>query len=148
MTSIWKVATVLGLITGILSVLSLLREFWDFGPIAPFKAMLEFYQQFLNALLGWLDAPLRRLIVKLQEWTNIRWSLAPGWKHVFVLMWLYFSSDTKTNWPERKTFATFSLVLGGLTALAAGVALGVEGLRLNGSNLLSATLPMAAVVVY
>jgi len=144
----WKVVTVLGLITGILSLLSVLLRFWNFGPIEPFRLMLEFYQQFLNAILGWADAPLQALIQRLQEWTNVRWSLAPGWKHVFVLMYLYFSADAKTNWPDHKSFAIFSMVLGGLTALASSVALGVEALGAAGSNLLPAALPMAAMVVY
>jgi hypothetical protein len=108
--------------------------------------MLEYYQQFLNVLLGWFDAPLRKLILHLQEWTNIRWRLNPGWKHVFVLMWLYFSSDAKANWSTRKPFATFTILLGGVIALASTIATGIEASA--SSNLISAALPMAGLVVF
>ena len=92
MSRAWKVASVLGLVTGVLSVVSLLRQFWDFGPVPPIQLMLEYYQQFLHAVLGWADAPLRTLVHHLQERINVRMNLSPGWKHVFLLMWLYFFS--------------------------------------------------------
>jgi hypothetical protein len=110
--------------------------------------MLEYYEQFLSVLLGWADEPLQKLIEQLRAWTSMPWSLAPGWKHVFVLLWLYFSSDTKTKWPDWKSFAVFSIVLGGVTALVSSVAIGMGAVGAPRSRLLPAMVPMAAVFVY
>jgi hypothetical protein len=119
--------------------------------------MLEYYQQFLHALLGWADAPLRTLVHHLQERINVRMNLSPGWKHVFVLMWLYFSSDAKgkwrftsdakTNWSGRKSFTTFCVILGGIIALIASIALGIETTTPI-ANLTTAAVPMVALFTY
>ena len=108
------------------------------------RLVLSYYQQLLNVVLGWADVPLANLIALLNSLTVLALELDPNWKHVFVLMWLYFSSGAKTNWKMRKSFAAFSVVLGGVIAFLTVVIMGIGG----ADGLLRAAVPMLGVFLW
>lgn len=119
MKSIWGVASVLALITGALSIIALVRHILRSDFVRPLSLVLDYYHSFLQAILGWADAPLGAAVAKIGSTANVNMQLYADWKYVFVLMWLYFSSDAKINWYQaRKLFALCSSILGLILAVA------------------------------
>ena len=134
----------LGIVVAALSLFALFKQFLDVGLAAPIRLMLDYYQQLLHALLGWADGPLNNFVAVIRSVTQLPLKLDPNWKHVFVLLWLYFSSDAKTNWATRKGFAIFSVLLGGFIALIASVTL----IDLEAHALARASVPILGIFVW
>lgn len=122
---IWQTASALGLGASMLSLASLIFQGFQIGVSAPIAAMLEFYETLLGALLGWAEAPLARLAEAAGRWLGVPLQPAPEWKHVFVLVWLYFSTDARSSFLQRRTItATVTLLLGAVVSVAAAAASG------------------------
>lgn len=122
---IWQTASVLGLGASMLSLASLIFQGFELGISAPVAAMLHFYESLLAALLGWTEAPLAKLARAASGWIGLTLHPAPEWKHVFVLVWLYFSTDARSSFMQKRTItATATLIFGALVSVAAAIASG------------------------
>lgn len=141
-------ASLLGVVTGILSLVSLIRATFNLGLVAPLNLILEYYKALLDALFGWADAPLQIALEVFGKWLDINADLDPDWNHIFVLMWLYFSSDAKTNWEDRRSFAIFSIALGGVVALTSSIAIGLPNTRTESGSLFRAAIPMIGIFAW
>lgn len=147
MSEIWLVAQALGLVASIMSLVLLFKLGFDVSLVAPFKLMLNYYQQVVEFLLGWAEPYLRIVLKYLSDRMPIDLQLYPHWKHLFVPMWLYFSADAKTIWrDQRKSLALFTAAWGGLVALAASVA--SSTMPLDAPSMLPMIFPAAGFVVY
>jgi hypothetical protein len=114
----------LGRILGALSMLRLIELGFasNFGSVI--GALLEYYEK----LLGWLFWPIEPLVRAwlAQLYLYIGWpkSLYPHWRHVFVLLQLYFLRNMEVSRLYSVGFAIFNFLLGILVALTFGVAAG------------------------
>lgn len=144
MSLAWRLAQLMGVITGALSLFALCRQLLNFGLSGPMQIMLNYYHNVLNVLLGWADIPLADLISYLSSFLGLALHLNSNWKHIFVLMWLYFWLDTRTNVRERKIFALFGIFLGlAITALTI-IAMGIE----EGGSIYGAVVPMLGIFLW
>jgi hypothetical protein len=144
-----KVTKYLGLVAGSLSMVLLIRYGWHFGLTSSFRAALGFYEVFVNALLGWADDPLKQLLANLRYWIGADLHLHSFWKHVFVLMWLYFSGIGKAHWNQGESdIGIFSIVWGGLVALVSSVASGTIAFDGVHANILVMAFPLAGFAIF
>lgn len=147
MNAVWRVASALGIVASSLSLLLLAKQGFDLGFVAPLKLMLDFYQQAVEFLLGWADAPLKDVLRYIGDWMGVDLHLYPHWKHIFMPMWLFFSANAKVNWGRgRKRTTLFTMIWGSLVALAASVASGT--VALDDPNMFPVIFPVVGFVVY
>lgn len=141
----------LGVITGTMSLVTLLWEGFSvgFGPVA--SLVLDYYQRLVALLLGWSEPYLRELSVNLGRYVGIEIDLYPHWKHVFVLLMLYVGACVKSTWTEYdggKAVSIFVCIWGVVVALVASVAAGTASLEERSASVLIAAYPISAVVVF
>ena len=148
MIFIWRVVSILAVLTGILSLVSLFNAILTLGLAAPLEPILEYYHALLTALLGWADNPLQKLISSIRDQFGIGVELYPLWKDLFVLLWLYFSSDVKTNWVDRRGFAIMSLLLAVPFALVTSHMMGFSFFQNSNTYLLSSIMPVAGIFLF
>jgi len=143
------VAKFLSLVAGSLSLVLLIKHGWDFGLASILKLVLGFYEAFIHGLLGWAEAPLKVVLGHLRHWIGLDLHLYPYWKHMFVLMWLYFSGIGKAYWVQRRIDGTiFCVVWGGLVALISSVASGTVALDGTAANIMVMAFPIAGFVIF
>jgi hypothetical protein len=124
----WKTAGVLGVVASILSVTSLVVQAFELGLSTPASAMLGYYDNVLEHLLGWAAGPLANVSQALTEWSGLHLQTSPDWKHIFVLSWFYFSIDARSSFLEnRRITGTATLLLGAVVSLIAAAASGGTG---------------------
>ena len=146
--NIFRVLSVLGIVTGILSISSLVHMGLAINLAAPLYAVMAYYHSFLNVFLGWADAPLEQFISMIKHFVKIEINLDQNWKHIFVLMWLYFSSDAKTNWHLRRNFSIFSILLGGIVAFISSIAYGTPSDNSIQGALAKAAIPIGGIFIW
>ena len=148
MKSVLKYVSWFGILTGILSIVSLVQAAFSVGIATPLALMLSFYRDMLQAVLGWADEPLSIFTEALGQTFGFDLSLDANWKALFVLMWLYFSSDARANWEHRRGFAIFSVLTGGAAALSASLFVGLAETNELSSVLLRGSIPILAILIW
>ncbi|MDZ4690265.1 hypothetical protein [Terricaulis sp.] len=146
---IWKTASVLGLLASALSLASLIIQGFQLGLSAPIGAMLAYYEGLLHALLGWAEPILLRLADFASAWLGIEIRLSPAWKHVFVLVWLYFSVDARSSFlQQRPITASATLVVGlGVSVASVGAVSWANGSDLA-SVVFATAFPILGFVIH
>ena len=103
----------------------------------------------MRLLFGWAEPYLGDLF----RWCGLDLRIYPHWKHVLVLMCLYFGVVTKVIWPSFKSRRERELLVvltawGALIAVGASLAAGGVALRDGRSNGLMAVFPLVGFVLY
>jgi len=100
------------------------------------------------SVVGIIVEPLARsALVKLREWLGVDLHLLPHWRHVLVLLWLYFGSQARAGWApflNRWGKGAFDIGWGVACALFGGVAAGTVSL----SSPALFFWPLVATVLY
>jgi hypothetical protein len=149
MSGVLRISSFLGVLLGSLSIILLVKHGLNVGFTGPFQLIIEYYEKIIHLLLGWADAPLLELIRALSEGFGIRIQLFDHWKYVFVLMFLYFSSDSKANIRlGRYKFAVFSVLWGALVALVFSIATGTIALDAKKFSLLGLAFPIIGLTAF
>jgi hypothetical protein len=139
----------LGLIFGTLSVVMLIKHGFDYGFVAPLQLVLDFYEQAMQLLFGWAEPWLREQLVGLRAWFGLDLSLYGHWKHVFLLMMLYFNANARILWrPGDKLLAIFLFAVGVIIALGVAIGVSVVSLRDPLSPPLLISVPILGVVIH
>jgi hypothetical protein len=160
----------LGIVTGAFSLLALYQAGFDAPPFAPFlQLILDFDSEIKRYIFKSIEPLLTELTRRFNEWTGWRLELYPYWKHIVVLLWLYFGGGARLAWRQNdKAGAIFRVVWGGLIAVPAGAAFGLVpmestaaaafaqeldriGVHVGGRvglNLLSVLFPVTAIVAF
>lgn len=148
------------LIASTLSFVILAKHGFDVGSfIAPLHLVLKSYEAFMNNISSWAEPFLTDTITYMLGW-DLQLNL--HWKHVFLVMWLYFAADACANWnfgniiralsssvgKPRMWLAVSATVWGGLVALASGTGVGVVALDDPTSNVFMVAVVVAGVVLY
>lgn len=134
----------LGSVFAALAIVALLREGFDLGLAAPLVAILNVYEQLTGAVFD----PIATLIKSLGNWLGFKIELFSHWKHVFLLMSLYFFAGVRVEILSGKQWVgiVVRVVLGFCLALATSVLLGVNPLTTTDSlaNFFAAAIPALA----
>ena len=144
-----KIADSLGTIFGVLSMALLVPRGLNPGIAAPFKLVLDFYEKSAHQLVGWAEPYL----IQFVRWAGFTIQLHPLWKHVLLLMWLYFGVVAKVIWPKFKSPKERSLLValtawGLLLAFVAAMAAGTIDLVSPGANGVAAVFPLLGFALY
>lgn len=143
----------LGLIFGTLSVVMLIKHGFDYGFVAPLQLILNYYEQGMQALFGWAEPWIREQVTTVAAWLGLNLTLYPHWKHVFVLMMVWFGADAKVIWAANlKGSAIFYLSVGVLIALASSAVAGLVPVEAGAGSPISRALivapPIAGFLAY
>src|SRR5437899_2016176 len=98
----------LSIISGSLSVVSLVKHGLEMGSFfAPIQLMLDYYEATIYSLLGWWAEPiLVRILSYIQRLFSWNLKLDVSWRHIFVLMMLFFGAFARQlSGPDRKAAA-------------------------------------------
>ncbi|MBL8538138.1 MAG: hypothetical protein JNM59_12100 [Hyphomonadaceae bacterium] len=122
---IWRMVGALGLAASALSLANLIFQGFQLGVSAPVQMMLAYYESILQFALGWAQPAISQLAQFLHNWIGISLHPSPEWKHIFVLVWLYFSCDARSSILQGRTItAGATVAFGLLVSLAAILASG------------------------
>lgn len=141
----------LGRVVGALSALALIQYGFEFGFAATVRVLMAYYDNLVSALLGWTQPYVVRLLVWVNAYFDWNLQLFPHWKHIFVLLSIYFFRSAAVNYSYGyPATATFGLIWGVIVALASSVAAGVVPFigadKL--SSLMVASIPIAGIFVF
>src|SRR5688572_23315420 len=92
-----SIASLLSFLLGLLSLIVLAKQGLLIGIAAPFEQLIQYYQKITDFFLGWADTPIENLIDYLEHMLNRKLHFDRVWKHIFILLWLYFGSDIRIN---------------------------------------------------
>ena len=131
----------------VLSLVSLVKEGFDFGLAAPLDSILQYYQKFVEKALGWTEPYLRHGLERLRNIIGFDLRLLAHWKHFFVPMCFYVTATSYVNVKRRRyDSAIFTLILGVPLALASAVASG--SLPLDDPRMFPAIPPIIGFMVF
>ena len=142
-------ASLLSFLFGLLSLVILVKQALLIGIVAPLEQLIQFYQKTIGVLLGWADAPAKALIDVLERSLQINLHFDAAWKHVFVLLGLYFSSDIRTNLQSRRyAFAIFTVVWGSVVASVTSIVATAAGFSSSHVYMPAILAPIAGVIIF
>lgn len=108
-----------------LSLVVLVWHGFHLGLAAPLGLALQWYESFVHFLFGWAEPYIRHMLGVISVMSGLHLHLFAHWRHIFILMWLYFAADAKTQWSaDFKGTAVFQAVWGGIIALCAAATAG------------------------
>ena len=140
----------LGVLLGILSVVMLAKYVVLHGDfVSPLQLMLDFYEKLTHAIFGWAEPLIDRILRPAREYLSLDLHLKPHWKHVFVLLWLYFGTYARVYWSKgEKLSAAFSIPCGFVLALLASTLAGSINDETVASGAVVFFLPIAAMILF
>lgn len=122
-----EMASTIGRILGVLSVLLLLDHATDFGWVLVIEVILSWYTSIKDFILS----PLKPVVIALTDFFaavfNFELMLYDHWSDVFVLVSLYLGARSRSYWKSGlKKLAAFRMIWGIIIGLITGVAAGVS----------------------
>lgn len=143
-------ATIILFLAGGLSILKLIEFGLDLN--LDFEEVIRRIVEDYDAILSLVLTPLvNGLLALLRDWFSLDLHVYPHWKHVFVLLGIYFFRDSRMF---RKLgyydVAAVSLVWGAIVAFATSVVVGLIPLERGDmwSNFLIGATPVAGFFLY
>jgi ubiquinol oxidase len=149
----WALRT-LGVAFATLSILLLIKQGFVMPSFAaPLQFVLNYYEALINVLLGWAEPYLHAMLAFLRDLLGLDLRLEAHWKHVTVLMMLFFCAVLRfSRMGGAIIAATFAILL----SVGIGILLGTswtsdatapQSALLNGLTAALPLLVMAATVV-
>lgn len=143
----------LGAILAGISMLALIREAMNVGFANTINGILDWYDKFLDIAVGWIAVELLKIINLALSAFSLNIDVFPHWKHIFILMNIYFVRDAMSHLSEKRwqpvRFSS-QIVLGLLVSLTYSFAAGVlpdSGVSIF-SSLSIAVLPLVGFFIY
>ena len=136
---------------GTLSIVALLQNALSVGVGPTLLLVLENYERATIFLFGWAEPIVKPLLSAIGGWIHVDLVLYPHWKHVFVLLGVYFFRDvTETFSVGRPGSGVFLLAIG--IAIDAASSLGAGTTPLDPrdwlANFLISAIPVLGVTLY
>jgi len=146
----WIVFGIVGYIASIASLITLIRLGFKVGLGRPFALIIDQYDKLVHNLIGTWAEPLIFVCLKnIEKTLGFSLQLQPSWKHVLVLMWLYFGAGLKVDKEDRGLGTVlFTIIWGGAIALVSSVVFGVVPPSNSALQVLLVVIPVAGVVLY
>lgn len=138
---------------GTASVVILLKHGLDVGFGPALSLVFDYYGIVIEFVLGWAEPYLKEAIAFFRHLLGIDIDLYPHWKHVFVLMGIYFWSSARTSFAaNRPVGGVFDTIWGLIVALAASLASGIVFFdtvaNISTANFLIAAIPVVGVTIF
>lgn len=96
----------LSVIWAALSIASLITYGFHLGSfVQPLQVVLDYYEAAMRVLFGGAEPYLTSALTHALRWTGWSLHLYPHWKHIFVLMWLYFAASGWADWGLSRRLA-------------------------------------------
>lgn len=149
MMSGWRIITgvvwLLTYVVGALSMIALFKHGFEVSFVSALQIVLDFHESLMGWLFGWAEPFIRATVAR------VGWDLQlyPQWKHVFLLMWLYFGTHARMAWNQgHKDSAAINATFGGLIAFAVAVFGGVTPVTGPITSMLMPLSAVGGVVLY
>ena len=142
---------ILGILTGTLSLASLLKNGLEVGFGTTALLVLEYYERLTQIVLGWTEPAIRQICTDFGDLFGVTLILQPHWKHILVLLLLYVGACFRSTWTEyqgNKIIAVYVLVWGICVSLIASVLSGLVPFDNSSMSLLAVIFPIAAISVF
>lgn len=143
----------LGVILAGISMMALVRNSLEIGLSDTFFIVLGWYDRFLDATIGWIGIWIESGINQLLHFLNIQISIHPHWKHIFVLLNIYFIRDAisylesdRRRWNRFFWHLGLGLVLGAFFGTSSGI-FADDGTSFYSSMAVAVT-PLVAFFIY
>ena len=132
--------------------MAVLKHGLDYGFGPTLQLLLDYYESLTQVLLGWAEPYLKDTLADLRDLVGWDLKLYPHWKHIFVLMMVYFSARLRSAWAVgERTSAAFLWVTGLVWAFLSSVAAGsvpiMPGTRTT-TSMLVAIFPVIGVFLF
>jgi hypothetical protein len=140
----------LGVLFGAVSIVMLAVHGFQVGLVPAFEPLVEFYERAAQATLGWAEPLINAALASAREWIGYDLAIHPHWKHVLVLLMLYFSRNvaiTRTTRGPASAIvrAIWAIVVAVLTSVGVGVVALAHDFQ---SSALIALIPVAGVTLF
>jgi hypothetical protein len=141
-----------GVVVGALALSALIVHGFGVAVGAPFGGVLDTYELISQAVFGKFEPALEHGLRIAQRHTGRELHLYPHWKHVFLLLWLYFLADLRSAIEQSKFVIAIILFLWGtLVALIASVGAGtvpLDGDAPQFAHTVLVAFPVAGVTLH
>lgn len=136
---------------GTLSVVMLIKHGFEVSFVSALLIVLDYYEGGMRLLFVWVEPYIGALLRILSTWIGLEMQLFSHWKHVFVLLGVYFVRDVSETYAvDRRGSAIFLAVLGIVFGLLASIGSGTialsQGDRL--ASFLIVAIPVFGVTGY
>jgi hypothetical protein len=114
-----------------LAIVALVRHIADLGSfVAPLELIMSAYASTMQQLFGWAEPYLRDLIARVDDFFNLRLTLYPHWKDVWVMLALIVVGIACALRHDAARWVTICklAVWGGTGSLATAVVIGMVSL--------------------
>jgi hypothetical protein len=140
----------IGVLAGAISLVALFQAATGAPSFSPLLRVLIAYDfEWKRIALHWLEPALRTGVAMLRGWTGWRLELQDHWRHVFLLLFLYFGAGARLAWRQQDAAGVAVRVIVGLaTAVLASVAFAVASPGDAAASIAGALFPVGAIVVY
>lgn len=140
-----------GRLMGVFSVLALIKYGFHFGLGAAVNFVFGFYDRLLGLAVGWTEPYLQAELLWLRKHIPLELHLHQHWKHIFVLMSIYFLREARITYQAGYRVSGIALVAWGFAvALISSVLAGAIDLVRDGpiSQFLIAAIPLGGFLVF
>jgi hypothetical protein len=142
----------IGVIVGALALAALIVHGFGVTVGPPFGGVLDTYEIASQAVFGKFEPAIERWLAIAQTKVGRQLYLYPHWKHVFLLLWLYFLADLRSAFAQRRFLIALALFVWG-TFIAVVASIGAGTVPLDGDAPMSAhtvlvAFPVAAVTLH
>lgn len=137
----------IGRFLGACSAIAVFRYAFNSGLGSAFQLLLEYYDRVVDLALGWAKPYIESGLLSV-GW-NV--SLYPQWKHILVLMCIYFLRNSLVSYRAKdRGIGHFELVWGVTVALVASIAAGTIPLTSEDriAQFLIAAIPVGGIWAY
>lgn len=133
---------VLGVLWAAISIVLLVREGLELGPLAgPFAAILSYYEFVMAFLFSPFEPYAERVGVWLFGWFSLELKLGSHWKYVYTLISLYVGAQALHAWRAgNRGFSLYRISVGLIIGFVGAASIGVLPLDAIYSSLLTPLL--------
>ena len=134
-----------------LSITALVQYGFDFGFGPTLSLVLDYYDRLISIPAGWVEPHAQRVLVWINSRVDWELQLYPHWKHVVVLMFVYFSRVAQNDFViNRPVSGVIGYMWGLIVATASGVGAGTVSPATGdiGANFIIVAIPISGYFVY
>jgi hypothetical protein len=140
----------LGVLFGAVSIVMLAVHGFQVGLVPALEPLVEFYEKATQAVFGWAEPWINSALAWAREWIGYDLTIHPHWKHVLVLLMLYFSRNVAITRTTRGLGSAIVRAIWAIfVAILTSVGVGVIALAHDfQSSALIALIPVAGVTLF
>jgi hypothetical protein len=148
-----KTYEVLGLLISIFSAVFLVMHSFSMGVSSSLHLLLDYYEHGMHVVFGWTEPWITLVLERLREYFYWDLKLYPHWKHILVLLMLFFGAEARSLTEVRSPpWAVLQWIVGLIIAVIASIAAGTFAMDYVRSDLALnfqlAAIPLFAISLF